>query len=69
MQFYKLFELARCGSSHAVNQVVIVVVMRQSGDIPKILGKAAFMIRKGVAEILNCIEQGNILLSGNKRAL
>jgi len=33
------------------------------------LGKAAFMIRKGVAEILNCIEQGNILLSGNKRAL
>jgi len=36
--------------------------MRQSRDIPKILGKAAFLIRREIAEILNRIEQGDILL-------
>jgi len=46
----------------AANQIIIVAVMRQSRDIPKILGKAAFMIRRAVADILNRIEQGDILL-------
>jgi len=46
----------------AENQIVIVAVMRQSRDIPQILGKASFMIQREVADILNRIDQGEILL-------
>ncbi|MDQ6968869.1 MAG: type II toxin-antitoxin system RelE/ParE family toxin [Mariprofundaceae bacterium] len=42
--------------------IIIVAVIRQSRDIPKILSKAAFMIRREVIEIKNCIKRGSLSL-------
>ncbi len=42
--------------------IVIVAVIRQSRNIPQILGRAAFMIRREVIEIKNRIKRGELLL-------
>jgi len=43
-------------------QVIIVAVIRQSRDVPQILGKAAFMIQREVLEIKNRIKRGELSL-------
>ena len=42
--------------------IIIVTVIRQSRDIPQILGKAEFMIRREVIEIKNSIQRGDLCL-------
>ncbi len=42
--------------------IVIVAVVRQSRDVPEILGRAEFMIRREVMEIREKIERGELHL-------
>jgi len=42
--------------------VIIVAVIRQSRDVPQILAKAEFMIRREVLEIRNRIKCGELVL-------
>jgi len=42
--------------------IIIVAMIRQSRDVPKILGKAEFMIRREVMEIKNRINRGELSL-------
>jgi len=42
--------------------IVIVAVIRQSRDVPQILGRAEFMIRREVSEIKNRIQRGELSL-------
>jgi len=46
----------------AEQHIVIVAVVRQSRDVPEILGKAEFMIRREVMEIREKIERGELHL-------
>jgi len=46
----------------ADQHIVIVAVVRQSRDVPEILGRAEFMIRREVAEIREKIECGELSL-------
>jgi len=43
-------------------KAIIVAVIRQSRDIPQILGKAAFMIQREVVEIKNRIKRDELSL-------
>lgn len=42
--------------------IIIVAVIRQSRDVPQILGKAEFMIRRELTEIKNLISSGELPL-------
>ena len=44
--------------------IIIVAVIRQSRDVPQILGKAEFMIRREVMEIRRRINCGELSLPG-----
>jgi len=44
--------------------IIIVAVIRQSRDVPQILGKAEFMIRREVMEIKRRINCGELSLPG-----
>ena len=46
----------------ADQHIVIVAVMRQSRDVPEILGRAEFMIRREVTKIREKIESGELHL-------
>jgi len=46
----------------AEQHIVIVAVVRQSRDVPKILGRAEFMIRREVMGIREEIERGELHL-------
>jgi len=46
----------------ADQHIVIVAVVRQLRDVPEILGKAEFMIRREVMEIREKIERGELHL-------
>jgi len=46
----------------ADQHIVIVAVVRQSRDVPEILGRAEFMIRREVMEIRGKIEHGELNL-------
>jgi len=43
-------------------QIIIVAVIRQSRDIPQILGNATFMIQREVSEIKKRIKRGELSL-------
>ena len=43
--------------------IVIVAVIRQSRDVPEILGKAEFMIRREITEIREKIQRGLVSFS------
>jgi len=42
--------------------IIIVAVIRQSRDVPKVLGRAEFMIRREVIDIKNRINRGELSL-------